>query len=125
MLLPIVGKIRRRIQTAYRTAFSCGLLAVYLFAFVALPVLHTHGYYAKQADTCIHHEQEESPDSPFSPVDDCSVCDVLCALTPLFLPVEPPTVLTDTAQKILPLLVSFPVADAAILPPCRAPPMES
>jgi hypothetical protein len=109
-----------RMRFNFRQTISCGLLAAYLFAFVALPVLHIHEHTEHQPHCC-HQEAEQVP--PLTADDDCSICDVLHTTVSLYQFAEPLLLSAEVRSCILYLPLSLPNAEAVVLPPCRAPPL--
>ena len=99
---------------------SCIALGLYVLALVVLPALHGHGCEHDTATCCKH---SESP--PILPVsnDSCSICEFAYLAIPFFEISEPPLFQADINSEIS-FTVSIPsVAEATLLPPCRAPPV--
>ena len=99
---------------------SCAALGLYVFALVAMPALHGHSC-EHPAETCCNHS-EHVPDVPLSD-DPCPICEFAHLAIPFFVISEPLLLQADIVVQIS-FTVSIPlVADAAVLPPCRAPPV--
>jgi hypothetical protein len=102
---------------------ACAALGLYVFALVVMPALHGHscGHHADTTDTCCQHS-EHAPDVPLSD-DPCPICEFAHLAIPFFVMSEPLLLQMDIVAQIS-FTVSIPlVADAAILPTCRAPPV--
>ena len=99
---------------------SCTALGLYVCACVAMPALHGHSC-EHPAETCCEHS-ESAPDIPAAD-DPCPICEFAHLVVPFFVFSEP-LLLQAVSVSQISFTVSIPlVADAAALPPCRAPPV--
>ena len=101
---------------------SCAALSAYLFAFVVLPVLHSHsGEHEHEVKTCCSEQSipVPAPDSDNS----CTICEFAHLIVPLFMISEPLVQRSDIVDRAH-FAIAIPLAvHTATLPPCRAPPV--
>jgi len=92
-----------------------------MFAFVVLPAFHGHGC-ESSIETCCEHPDTES--SFPVPEDSCLICE-FARLTVPFCVIDTPHLSQEDIGSELSFTISRPsVADATILPPCRASPVR-
>ena len=100
---------------------SCAVLALYGFAFIAMPAMH--GYTCEHlVETCCTHHSESDYPHP-DPEDTCLLCEFVRLAIP-FVTIDVPILLqVDIAcERSFTVLIPS-VVDATVLPPCRAPPV--
>ena len=115
-----MGDIRKNGALSWNRLISCAALSLYVCALVVMPAVHGHSC-EHQATTCCEHHSESDSDLPV-PEDTCSLCEFVRLAIP-FVVIDLPVPLQAEIGCDLSFTISIPsVADAAILPPCRAPP---
>ena len=97
---------------------SCAVLGLYVLALVATPALHGQIHDLLIEPCC----EQSDCDHPI-PEDTCSLCEFVRAAIPFTMVDGLPTLQPDIIAYTSFAISIPPVADATILPPCRAPPV--